>query len=82
MVAKTALLKEIKTKNIRNKPLRDLVNDLRKNINAGINPIRMTPPSAQMPQGDYSAGPGHTDHTDYSAHKDSSPGPAHGDYCD
>ncbi|MFA5174433.1 MAG: hypothetical protein WC438_04600 [Candidatus Pacearchaeota archaeon] len=71
-------LENIEEERISNPFLRSLVNDLKTGIARGIDPARMTPLSAQLNQ--YNDGPGHTDHTDYSAHQDTAP--PHGDYCD
>lgn len=71
-------LENIREDKIVNPYLKDLVAGLKIGIARGIDLVRMTPLSAQINQ--YTDSPGHTDHTDYSAHQDSTP--PHGDYCD
>ncbi|MAH50899.1 hypothetical protein CMI37_34100 [Candidatus Pacearchaeota archaeon] len=89
-----ALLNKIPEGSIENKPLRELVATLREGEAAGIDPLRMTPDSAQQfqsakkgPKPSPKKHPQHTDHTDYGEHTDTAPKYSdhvspHSDYCD
>jgi len=72
-------LEEIQEEKVKNPHLKALILGLKVGLAEGLSVSQMAPKTAQLPQ-EYPEGPGHTDHSDYSAHHDTAP--SHGDYCD
>lgn len=70
------LIDRIKSSDIVNPYLKSLVARLKNNED---NILGITPQTAQIFKRDYNC-KGHTDHTDYQEHQDTSP--PHSDYCD
>ena len=69
------LIDLIEINDIANLPIRKLVMELKNKKDI----LRASPQTAQLFQNEYNC-KGHTDHTDYNEHQDTSP--PHGDYCD
>lgn len=67
------LIDEMNVGEISNLHLRSLVTHLKEKFAAGIDPLALTPETAQITPEKWH----HTDHTDYSDYT-----PPHGDYCD
>lgn len=75
MSRRARLIDRIKDTEIFNPYLKELVDLIRSKNNI----LGITPQTAQIFKGDYNC-KGHTDHTDYQEHQDTSP--PHSDYCD
>lgn len=75
---KKRLIDEIDAESINNAHLKELIGYLKKGLINDIDPLTLTPETAQISNGSWNH---HKDHTDYTekSHKDSSP---HSDYCD
>lgn len=71
---KSALINEINIDDVKNKHLKELIFHLKKRMEQKVEALSIVPETAQ--QWNH-----HTDHNDYTAHKDTG-GPSHGDYCD
>ena len=71
------LLDKISEERVMNPHLKGLIEILKRGEKQGIDPLHLTPETAQISQGRWDH---HSDHTDYNAHEDTAP--PHGDYCD
>ncbi len=73
------LIDKLDPEKIGNPHLKKLVQHLKMGVLADVDPLQITPETAQR----FQRWNHHTDHRDYQQHSDySNTGPSHGDYCD